>query len=119
MQILFVEDNQGEVTLMQESLRESWREVELAELYPSLFLAADTFSQHLHMLLGKGKRSNGPTAYYHDLKIQGQRDPHAFIMPCGFMDFKTGAVVRQTEFFEHYRVLFEGYQKTFTLTYHD
>ena len=35
--------------------------VELAELHQNLFLATDTFSQHLHTLLGKGTSGNGAT----------------------------------------------------------
>ena len=58
-------------------------------------------------------------AYYHNLKIHMQQDTHEFVIPCGFMDFRTDAVVGQTGFFEHYRVLFERYSKTFELTYHE
>ena len=56
-------------------------------------------------------------AYYRDLKIHVEKDNHEFIMPCGFMDFRTDAVVGQTGFFEHYRVVFERYNKSFELTY--
>ena len=58
-------------------------------------------------------------AYYHNLKIHMQQDTHEFVIPCGFMDFRTDAVVGQTGFFELYRVLFERYSKTFELTYHE
>jgi hypothetical protein len=58
-------------------------------------------------------------AYYHDLKIHLSEDPHQFLIPCGFMDFRTDAVVGQTGFFEHYRVTFERFNITFDLECHD
>ena len=68
---------------------------------------------------GVSSANKDDIAYYHDLKIHLRQDTHEFIIPCGFMDFRTDAVVGQTGFFEHYRVLFERYRKTFELTYHE
>jgi hypothetical protein len=68
---------------------------------------------------GVSSANKDDIAYYHDLKIHVQKDTREFLIPCGFMDFRTDAVIGQTGFFEHYRVLFERYRKTFELTYHE
>lgn len=68
---------------------------------------------------GVSSANKDDVAYYHDLKIHVQQDTHEFVMTCGFMDFRTDAVVGQTGFFEHYRVVFERYRKTFELTYYE
>ncbi|HEV8713983.1 MAG TPA: aspartyl protease family protein [Candidatus Binatia bacterium] len=68
---------------------------------------------------GVSSANKDDVVYYYDLEIHVQQDPHEFIIPYGFMDFRTDAVVGQSGFFEHYRVVFERYRKTFELTYHD
>jgi hypothetical protein len=55
---------------------------------------------------GVSSANKDDMAYYHDLKIHARQDTHEFVSPCGFMDFRTDAVVGQTGFFEHYRVVF-------------
>ena len=47
---------------------------------------------------GVSSANKDEVAYYHDLKIQVQQDTREFIIPCGFMDFRTDAVVGQTGF---------------------
>jgi hypothetical protein len=68
---------------------------------------------------GVSSANKDNVTYYQDLKIHVEQVTHEFMIPCGFMNFRTDAVVGQAGFFEHYRVLFERYRKTFELTYHE
>jgi Aspartyl protease len=48
---------------------------------------------------GVSSANKDDIAYYHDLKIHVQKDTREFLIPCGFMDFRTDAVIGQTGFF--------------------
>lgn len=111
--ITFTNPNNGK-SISVKALVDSGATISFLNLRLAKFLELDLTPESQG---GVFSANQAAVAYFHDLSVKVKKDTHEFLMPCGFMDLSTDAVVGQTGFFEHYKIVFERYNKTFELTY--